>query len=352
MGRLHRNKYGFSLVETTAVLLIIALIGSVGFYVWRHHSLKARPGAEESSQSDTQSESECLDSSNKTASNDAAGIINDFQSLVCKNFNTVDSFLCMGLSGSCAALPEATVAVMPIAVYSPARKVTGSDFFTMPYLDNDNNYLVDFSTQNSKTTSKVWPLVTKKIATSYSTKTNQLQSDPEPDEAPSKTNITFYSSSSLCEASSDPIYLEDHKYAGDDISVSCAPMSDYPATADTLKPLFNAYVTARPQFANPQKSGKWLEFRPENTSAYPQAYIFDSNTPGYRIGLVDIVQPTADVDDQAAYFYEKGDTWHLISDNQENYAIDCNITFPNSDAHAAFLGQDCVDKDSNRGTIQ
>ncbi|MEI9913399.1 MAG: prepilin-type N-terminal cleavage/methylation domain-containing protein [Candidatus Saccharibacteria bacterium] len=336
MIKRHRHQRGFTLIETLLVLIIVVVLVLVGYSVYRHAH---KPGT-------------LNVSATAISKNSATTIISGFQSSIEKNFHTVSSLECNAMSATeCTNYPASTVSIMGNNTFTPPRKISGTSFFVMPYLSG--NYAIDINTQNNKSTENVLSFITKDIdANNFSYSTSMLSSVSEPTYGSAKTYVTFYSASSLCEVDTNNITSSSGQYIGGDILLSCAPISVYAPTASELEPIFNAYLAARPQFSNPQSTGKWLRLQPDDTSAYPLAYIFNSKTPGYKIGIVDILQITTNSYDQIAYFYETNGNWQLVNDNESNYAIDCNVSFPDSDAHLAFIGQECIDQNNNNSTIK
>jgi hypothetical protein len=328
------RKNGFSAIETLIAIIIVFLVGIIGWHVHASHKTAAPLKT-----------TNTVVRSYKTVailptSSDGPSIINAFQQYINDNFHHIDSFVCNGLGATCGSLSPNLISTAENVGQLPARKISGYNFYVMPY-------------QNASSTNAVLNAIKEEISSNkLPASTKQMTSTPVPlDIKYTRSESTFYSSSTLCEVDTGPADTN----RGSEIDITCAPLASYPIAAEEIEPLFNAYVLYRTEFADPEKSHIWLEFSPDESSYY-SSYITTSQTVGYQIGMAQVDDLSSKDDPNgnksgAAFFYAKNNIWYTVTDRQNAYAIPCGFTFPNQDSHQAYLGQNCMTADSDHETV-
>jgi hypothetical protein len=248
------------------------------------------------------------------------------------------------------------------------RKVSGYDFYVAPetYISDQTSSSeeLDFTTESRPVLNALNDFLRNQIRIEgFSNSTPLLNSEATPDDMGTIEFTTFYNQRTLCEI--DEAVNSDGSSSN---TMICAPIKAYTEAAQTLKPLYQTFTAAMKQYGNPEQSGIWLSFSPNETS-YFNSYILNSDTPGYKIGSADIAfLSTKDPnynpsnDGETAYFWQKGSgSWNvlmkgggLLTDNSSNAFLTCSDTFPSEDAHQAFVGQPCVNNDqgASRSTFK
>lgn len=147
-------------------------------------------------------------------------------------------------------------------------------------------------------------------------------------------NAHFHNGTTICTVSQTTYAL---KEGSGQVTVNCADLSQYDATAKSLQPVYEAYTTAKPD----QKSA----------SLYFYGHITDSQTTGYK---------TADVNtgDYFAPFGGSAALLYMTPDNQWHYFINTQNTllcsqFNSKQLKDAYAGTKCMDdKTSQMSTVK
>ncbi len=287
-------------------------------------------------------------------------IIDKLSDALHQQFKAVDTWGCAGglYTVSCPPGPKGTIAVMTSSANAPARRVAGYNFFVMPYQKANDTATteLDIDTQEETTSRAVKQFLIEQLTKQYgfTTKTKALQSEAEPSDEPDSSQQTYYSKSTLCELDISAKNMGDGGPDGRAFLFTCAPLAVYPKVAAEVKPLADVYITAHPEFAHPERTGKWLQFFVLGSQ---DRFVMDSKTAGYKIGMatIDDLSWADDPNGEKsgdAFFYAKGDSWHLLLDRQFSIGIPCSYAFPNADTHRAYVGAKCAMPDSSTQLIQ
>jgi hypothetical protein len=349
---------GFSLPELLIIILIPCVVSSIGFFVYEHkhaHTVSAIAQAQKLESTFTYSRGSMPNA-------DAQSIAGFFQSTLTKNFQTVGSFDCGdALNETCSAPPPNEISVTETGDNYDAspRKVAGYDFYVAPdtYISDQTSSSaeLDIITQSKPALSALNDFLHNQIADEgFSNSSSLLDSQASPNMLGTTVFATFYNNATLCEI--DEAVNNDGSSSD---SITCAPLNLYSEIAQMLQPLYKVFISAMNQYRNPEQTGIWLSFSPNETAEF-DSYIMNSKTAGYKIGSIEIDFDSTKKSNynpsnngEVAYFWQKdGGSWDvltkgnsLLTNDSNNAFLTCSDTFPSEDAQNAFIGQPCVNDD-------
>jgi hypothetical protein len=318
MNNILKNKEGFTTVEALLIVLILIVIGAVGYMVYHNDHKTNIASSTTSAGSSQQSKLAPL------ADPDTSGIISGVEKALSANYTLSQGTFS---NGGVSNPPNANTLTVNSMSGGPVYSVSGYNFDLSPPQGTTLNIRAYQSTS-----SNVPPDISNIlniIASEFST----LKLVSIPGSTATSLGANYQNRTAYCNFN-DSSNSQDVPYP---FSIACADKTTYSEEAAVMSPLVKAYYKSNPQ---PPAGAK---------DYFADLVIKNSETPGYKFA-------TLGVDEAEGYYYQKDGTWYFYAAGQDgfycNFTTNSQASLNNNDARLAFLGQSCQNSDGTAGTVQ